>query len=389
VNDLPPDGPVTDLVPGRPDRVVHVLHAYNGRTIAEVVAVLAGRMAARGIEVTVAATVRTPEAGDVPPGVRLVDLGGSPRRTVTALPALRRLLARTGPAVVYAHGNGPTRATILASRSLRRRPRVVGIEHNHYSSYPWNLRRVRDAANALVLPRADVIAGVSGGVVDDLAATFPALVGKLTVLPPPLTRYDQLAALAAGRVDHPWFSEDVPIVVTVGHVHPRKDHRTLVRAMARVRDVAGPSAARLAIIGADGSAEAGHVRALIDELDLAGSVELLGARTDPLAFVARSTVFALSSRNEGMPVSILEAMALGRPIVSTDCPSGPAWILEGGRHGLLAPVGDATALGDALVRMLADEPLRERCSTWGRRRAADFSPAAITDRYLDLAQPPG
>jgi glycosyltransferase involved in cell wall biosynthesis len=379
---------VTPTSGGRPGHVLHVLHALNGRTIAEVVTVLAEQMARRGIEVTVAATVRTADAGAPPAGVRVVDLGGSPDRTVTALPALRQLLTRSRPAAVFAHGNGPTRATILAARSLRRRPRVIGIEHNHYSSYPWNLRRVRDGVNRLVLPRADVIAGVSGGVVDDLAATFPALEGKLTVLPPPLTRYDQLDALAAAPVDHPWFADEMPIVVTVGHVHPRKDHRTLVRAMARVRDVAGPSAARLAIIGADQSAEAGHVRALIDELDLAGSVELLGARTDPLAFVARSTVFALSSRNEGMPVSILEAMALGRPIVSTDCPSGPAWILEDGAHGLLAPVGDATALGDALVRMLTDEQLRERCGRWGRARAADFSPAAITERYLELAEAP-
>jgi glycosyltransferase involved in cell wall biosynthesis len=380
---------MSTAAPDRPQRILHILHAYNGRTIAEVVAALAGEMADRGIEVTIAATVRTPEGGDVPRGVRLVDLGGSPRRTVTALPALRRLLAHIQPTAVFAHGNGPTRAAILAARPLRRRPRVIGIEHNHYSSYPWNLRRVRDTVNRLVLPRADVIAGVSGGVVDDLAATFPALDGKLTVLPPPLTRYDRLATLAAAPVDHPWFADDVPIVVTVGHVHARKDHRTLVRAMGRVRDVAGPSAARLVIIGDDQGAEAGHVRRLIDELDLARSVQLLGARTDPLAYVARSTVFALSSRNEGMPVSILEAMALGRPIVSTDCPSGPAWILADGAHGLLAPVGDATALGDALVRMLEDAPLRERCSAWGRRRAADFSPAAITDRYLDLAEPAG
>jgi glycosyltransferase involved in cell wall biosynthesis len=378
---------VTAPGPARPGHLLHVLHAFNGRTIAEVVAVLAGEMAGRGVEVTVAATVRTADAGELPAGVRFVDLGGSAERTVTSLPALRRLLARTRPAAVFAHGNGPTRATILAARSLRRRPRVIGIEHNHYSSYPWNLRPVRDAVNRLVLPRADVVAGVSGGVVDDLARTFPALDGKLAVLPPPLTRYDQLDALASAPVDHPWFADDVPIVVTVGHVHPRKDHRTLVRAMARVRDVAGPSAARLVIIGADQSAEAGHVRALIDELDLGEVVRLLGARTDPLAFVARSTVFALSSRNEGMPVSILEAMALGRPIVSTDCPSGPAWILEDGAHGLLAPVGDATALGDALARMLADASLRDRCSTWGRTRAADFSPAAVTDRYLELAQP--
>lgn len=365
-------------------RIVHVLHALNGRTIAQVVTVLAGEMAARGCEVTVVATVTTPEAGELPAGVRLIDLRGSPARTVSSLPALARAIRHTRASVVFAHGNGPTRATVLAARSARHRPRVVGVEHNHYSSYPWNLRPARDAVNRLLLPRADVIAGVSGGVVDDLATTFPALRGRLAILPPPLTRLRDLEQLAREPVDHPWFDDDVPVVSTVGHVHPRKDHRTMVRAMARVREIAGPRAARLLVIGnADGD-EADRVRALVDELALDDTVQLIGAQANPLRFVARSTVFALSSRNEGMPVSILEAMALGRPVVSTDCPSGPAWILEDGARGLLAPVGDATALGDALVRMLVDERLRTRLGRWGVERAAEFSPAAIADRYLAL-----
>jgi glycosyltransferase involved in cell wall biosynthesis len=96
-------------------------------------------------------------------------------------------------------------------------------------------------------------------------------------------------------------------------------------------------------------------------------------------------VFALSSRNEGMPVSILEALALGIPVVSTDCPSGPRWILEGGAKGLLVPVGDHRALADAILRMLGDAELRHRLSTWGPARAADFSPATIARQYLSTA----
>jgi glycosyltransferase involved in cell wall biosynthesis len=111
----------------------------------------------------------------------------------------------------------------------------------------------------------------------------------------------------------------------------------------------------------------------------------VGTQANPLRFVARSTVFALSSRNEGMPVSILEAMAVGVPVVSTDCPSGPAWILEGGARGLLVPVGDGKALGDALVEMLGDQALRQRLGQWGRERSEDFSPTAISGKYLAAA----
>jgi glycosyltransferase involved in cell wall biosynthesis len=375
-----------------PPRVAHLVHALNRRTLAIVATVLAGEMRDLGCEVAVFAVRGEVEhgpagTGSVPPGVHAEIVGrDSTWRTVGALPAVRAALRRFAPDAVFAHGNGPMRAAVLATRFASERPRVVGIEHNHYSSYNWNVPRLRRTVNRLLLPRADVIAGVSGGVVDDLEATFPALAGRVALLPPPLTRYADIARLAAEPVDHPWFDDDVPVVTTVGHVHPRKDHRTLVRAMARLRDVAGPHAARLVIVGAaPQEGEAAAVRALIEELDLTSQVALLGEQSNPLRFVARSTAFALSSRNEGMPVSILEALALGIPVVSTDCPSGPRWILEDGAKGLLVPVGDHVALGDAILRMLGDADLRGRLSSWGPTRAADFSPATIARRYLATA----
>jgi glycosyltransferase involved in cell wall biosynthesis len=90
-----------------------------------------------------------------------------------------------------------------------------------------------------------------------------------------------------------------------------------------------------------------------------------------------------------MPVVILEAMAVGVPVVSTDCPSGPSWILGEGEHGLLVPVGDADALGDALLQMLGDAALRERLGRWGIERAAEFSTPEIASRYLAVATAAG
>jgi glycosyltransferase involved in cell wall biosynthesis len=374
-----------------PPRVVHLVYALNRRTLAAVATVLAAEKQELGCEVTVLAVKGKVEAGlaregAVPPGVHAELVGqDSTWRTSGAVPAVRAAFRRLEPDVVFAHGNGPIRAAVLATVGWAGRPRVVGIEHNHYSSYAWDMPRTRKLVNRLLLPRADAIAGVSGGVVDDLELTFPALAGHVELLPPPLTRYADIARLAAEPADHPWFDDDVPVVTTVGHVHPRKDHRTLVRAMARLRDNAGPRAARLVIIGSAGGSEAAAVRALVDELDLTSQVALLGEQSNPLRFVARSTVFALSSRNEGMPVSILEALALGIPVVSTDCPSGPRWILEDGEKGLLVPVGDHLALADAILRMLGDADLRHRLSAWGPARAADFSPATIARRYLATA----
>ncbi len=374
-----------------PLRIVHFLHALNGRTLASVAGSLAGVMTDDGAEVTIVAVHRTAHAKPLPAGVTAEVLGHNTTwRTVGSVRSLRRVLRRLKPDVVFVHGNGPIRAAVLATRGWRERPIVVGVEHNHYSSYEWDLRWARSLVNAWLLPKADAIIGVSPDIVDDLADTFPSLRGVLRMVPPPLTRHGSIEQLAAAPVDHPWFADrQVPIVTTVGHVHPRKDHQTLVRAMAHVRDVAGPRAMRLVIIGSTDGDEAGRVETLIAELGLSDQIDLLGEQDNPLRFVARSSVFALSSRNEGMPVVILEAMAVGVPVVSTDCPSGPSWILGEGKHGLLVPVGDAEALGGALLQMLEDAALREELSGWGIERAADFAPAEIASRYLEVAAAAG
>jgi glycosyltransferase involved in cell wall biosynthesis len=364
--------------------IVHLLHAWNGRTIAAVASVLAAEMADRGHRVRIVAA--SEERGGPPPsGVRLDVLGGSGRHTVTTVPAIRRSLRRERPDVVFAHGNGPVRAAVLATRGWRDRPRLIGIEHNHYSSYPWTMKPLRDRLNAALLPRVDVLAGVSAGVVDDLAVAFPRVRPLLCLLPPPLMRHAQLGDMADAPVEHPWFEDPVPVVVTVGHVHPRKDHLTFVRAMAALRDRAGPDVARGIIIGSTDGPEAELVRAEIAAHGLEDQVALLGAEANPLRFVARAEIFALTSRNEGMPVVLLEAMGVGTPIVSTDCSSGPAWLLEGGRLGELVPVGDPLAFAEAVAGLLAAPERRAELEREGRERSAAFAPSAIADGYLAAA----
>jgi glycosyltransferase involved in cell wall biosynthesis len=364
--------------------VVHVLHAWNDRTIAAVTAVLADESARRGLDVAIVAARAYGNRPQVLPHVRVIDLGAARNRTVAALPRLAGVLRHLSPDVVFAHGNGPTRSTILAARVGRPRPVVVGVEHNHYSTFAWDAKRVRDVANRLLLPRADLVVGVSPGIVDDLAATFPVLDGQLAVVAPPLTRWESIAELAAASVDHAWFDDDIPVVTNVGHVHPRKDQQTLVRAFAHLRDLRGDRAVRLAIIGDDSGEYAVRAKALADELGVASDVVFLGRRENPLAYVARSAAFVLSSRNEGMPVTLLEALACGTPAVSTDCPSGPRWLFQEETCGLLAPVGDHVALGAQLARVLDDPGLAGRLREAGLERAKAFSPARITEQQLAL-----
>jgi len=369
-------------------RVMLFVHSLNGRGIASVVTCIAERAASDGHQVVIVANsvVEGVEQGT---GIGVVDLQSSERRTIPGIPGLRRAIRSHRPDVLYAHGNGPARAAVLATRGLAGRPHLVTIEHNHYSSYPWRFRPVRDLANRLLLPLADHVVGVAPEIVEELEDLFPGVRGKTSTIPPPFTRWSRAVELARADVPHPWFREgELPVVVSVANIHPRKDPETLVRAMVRVNEHS-PTPARLALIGQTSDPQlAARLTDIADEGGIGEHVDLLGFQANPLAYVARSSIFALTSRNEGMPIALLESMALGIPIVSTDCPSGPRYLLEDGQYGELAPVGDVEGIAAAILRLLNEPERASRLGQLGKARVERFSPGRITEDYLDLVEHP-
>ena len=158
----------------------------------------------------------------------------------------------------------------------------------------------------------------------------------------------------------------------------QKNQALLLHAFARLLETVDT---RLMLLG-DGPLR-GALEALARKLGLADKIIMPGFIPDPTPFYRTADLFALSSDHEGLPTVLIEALACGLPVASTDCPSGPAEILENGRWGRLTPVGDAEALANAMAQSLAAEHDREAL----RRRAADFSPARAADRYLQLLFP--
>ena len=179
---------------------------------------------------------------------------------------------------------------------------------------------------------------------------------------------------AAAPLDHPWFGPDQPpVILGVGRLHPQKDYPTLLRAFAKLR---AQRQARLVIIGEGGERPA--LESLAAELGVDGDVDLPGFTRNPYRFMGRAAIVALSSRWEGSPNILVEAMACGTPVVATDCPSGPAETLENGRYGRLVPMGDPAALADALGRTLdAPPPVDDLIA-----RSRDFEMAAASLAYL-------
>jgi glycosyltransferase involved in cell wall biosynthesis len=201
---------------------------------------------------------------------------------------------------------------------------------------------------------------------------------RVTVIYNPAVDAD-VAERCAAAIDHPWFSSATPpVILGVGRLTEQKDFATLLRAFALVR---ARREARLVILGEGESRPA--LLALAAELGIARDVDLPGVVADPYPYLARAALFALPSAWEGLPNALIEALAAGCPVVSTDCPSGPREILVGGRYGTLVPVRDPAAMAEAILARLAATPDRAAA----RERAADFGVDRIAARYLEVLAP--
>jgi len=362
------------------------VHALDERAISHQVALLVGPMLGAGMDVLVVAGHPTRGGmARMPPGVRVADLGLGDRPTLLGAPGLAFQLRRWRPDVLFAHGNGPGRTAILAQNIARTGTPIVVVEHTHYSSFYVRRRAVRDLLTRLLYPHADRIAGVSPGVVDDLVRRFPGISGRTAVLPAAIPDPEPRMRAMEATPDHPWLSRvDGPLVIcAIGNVLPRKGQDTLVRALPRVRRELGD--VRLLIVGrVDDERFSRELERLASDLGVRDYVGRTGFQQNPFQFLARADAFAHASRLEGCPTVILEAMSAAIPVVATDCVTGPDYLLQGGRCGLLVPVGDAEAMAGALIRVLSDRDLASTLRTRGLERAREFEAARIASRYLDV-----
>lgn len=177
---------------------------------------------------------------------------------------------------------------------------------------------------------------------------------------------------------------DGPFIVSVARLDEgQKDHRTLLRAYAKVR-AQYADAPGLLLLG-DG-ADRASLEQLAHDLGVAAHVRFAGFCSNPFPFMRAARMLVLSSRYEGFGMVLLEAMALGTPVVSTDCPTGPRDLLDGGDSGLLVPPGDIDAMADAILKLLNDASLRERLVVNGMRKAKTLAPAAANQRMRKLVE---
>jgi glycosyltransferase involved in cell wall biosynthesis len=235
-------------------------------------------------------------------------------------------------------------------------------------------RVIRPALVRVLYPDADAIVAVSHGAGESLRQTFATIRAPIRVISNPVV-VPALFAQGRERVDHPWFAAGAPpVLLAVGRLVPQKDFGTLIRAFGLVRR---QRQARLLILG-EGS-ERAALEQLVAESGYGADVQLPGFVMNPYAYMAAARGVVLSSRYEGLPSVLIEALALGTQVASTDCPSGPREILQGGRWGRLTPVGDVPQLAEAMIAVL-DGPAPERPTP---EDLAPYGVEAAVDQYLD------
>ncbi|MGG7053950.1 glycosyltransferase [Nitrosomonas sp. ANs5] len=350
--------------------------SLRGGGAERVMVTLANGFAARGFRTDLVLSQAVgPYLEEVAANVRVVDLGSS--RVALSLLPLMRYFRRSRPmAMLSALGHANVIAAV-AKQLSGVRTRLVVSEHSTLSDEVIRKRTGRSRLLPFMMTKtyrfADSIVAVSEGSAHALSERIGVSQNAVRVIYNPID-CEHIRRLSLEPPEHPWFREvGLPIVLAVGRLTAAKDHKTLIRAFARVRQ---KQAARLVILG-EGECR-NELGALVKTLGLDDCVSMPGFANNPFQYMRRAQLFVLSSAWEGLPTVLLEAMACGTKVVSTNCKSGPSEILELGKWGELVPVGNDEALADSIIKNL-DEQQSVNFSD----RLEVFSPSKILDTYED------
>jgi glycosyltransferase involved in cell wall biosynthesis len=291
-----------------------------------------------------------------------------------------RYLLRERPDVLVSAMDYVNVGALLAKRLARVSTRVIATVHMTHSQAAAHHRNIHfaivRAAIRWTYSWADAIVAVSQGAAEDMIR-HSHIPRKLVhvIYNPVITPH--LESLACEPLEHPWFVENAPhVIIAIGRLTAQKDFPTLLRAAARLRKSID---FRLLILG-EGE-ERSKLEKMVVELELTNVVSLPGFVKNPFAYLSRASLFVLSSAWEALPTVLIEALALGVPIVSTDCPSGPSEILVNGKYGRLVSVGNVEALADAMQKSLSSPRL-----SIPENALESFSLDGATNKYVELLE---
>lgn len=360
----------------RKDLVALFSPALCGGGAERVLVNLACGMTDRGVSVDVVlGCAKGPFLSELPAAVQVVDLNSS--RIAYAVVPLARYLRRARPDVLLAFQDHTSVAAITAAFLSRSGTPVFAGVHNTWTKILEDgscKQRLLAHVVRRAYKHASGVIAVSDGAATAVATCMGLNRPEVQVIYNPVITND-LFAKAEANANHPWLKPNqVPVVLGLGRLTRQKDFGTLVESFAQMR---GRCPARLMILG-EGE-ERPALEALIERLGISDDVALPGFVANPYPYLRKASAFVLSSAWEGLPTVLIEALALGVPLVATDCESGPSEILNNGQLGALVPVGDIDAMANAMYRAITTKHSKPGDSSWTK-----FTVPVATAEYLDI-----
>ncbi len=363
-------------------KVAFLIHDLRDGGAERITVSLANGIAARGFQVDL---VLVNEKGkqsyfeSIAPSVTVRSLKQT--RTLTSAFGFRDYFNDANPDVVISALTHINISAIIGRMLARSKPRLVVVEHNQMSKNIGRKKgfvRLAYAAVPRVYRLADLIGVVSEGVKSDFVDLTGIPAGRVEVLYNPVVT-PELQKQSREEPDHPWFQEgEPPVILGIGRLTEQKNFPMLIESFASLRKNRD---ARLIFLGQGPDLD--ELEAQAKATGFGDDIAFPGFVDNPFAYMSGAAVVALSSNWEGLPTVLIEAMACGTPVVSTDCPSGPSEILRNGELAPLTPVGDALAFTKSLHDVLDRNPDVNRLIA----RASEFSLDAAVDRYLQVAFP--
>jgi glycosyltransferase involved in cell wall biosynthesis len=360
--------------------VLYVRAFYNGGTDAVVIA-LGREFVRRGFSVVYLVdyhNAHSPFLALLPSGAEYVVLDA--RSAVQRLARFRRFLRDYVPRVLISSGYFPNVVAVCAQILERSDTRIIVVEHNSPSfvrrtTPVWQPRHWFNLIARMTFPRAFGIVAVSRGTARDLASELRLPPARITAIYNPVID-DHLYESARAPIEDSWFSRlDQPLILALGRLEPQKNHASLLRAFHLLRQ---RIPCRLVIMG-EGSLRGALEQQVVD-LGISNHVRIHGFERNPHAYTSRASLLVLSSVWEGLSCVLIEALALGTPVVSTDCPFGPSEVLGAGEYGILVPVENDLALAEAMAVALSRSP-----PAVPRAHIEQFTAAHSAEQYLALA----
>lgn len=358
----------------RPD-IAMFLPTLSGGGAERVMVALANSFSQRGLKVDLVLVKAEGQfLSDVNNNIRIINLQRT--RVRSSLLPLSRYLKLEKPLSMLSAMHHVNIIALLALKLSRVNTRLVLSEHISLSAHSAgpNENKLIMILMRFLYPLADKIIAVSQEMARELVFKLGLKGDKVKSIPNPVN-IEMIHERANEKLTHDWLSNgQQPLLVAVGRLEAQKDYLTLIEAFAKLRSKKN---VRLVILGEGRQREI--LEQKIRECQVSDVIELPGFSENPYAWMKSCDLFVMSSLMEGFPVVMVEAMACGARIVSTNCPTGPAEILENGRWGRLVPVSDANALANAML-----EALEDLGSPNVRKRAEQFQTEKITDQYLSI-----